>query len=192
MKAISKNIFKNRLSLSVLTNTFFKGLTTKARTANLLNAKAFNRNCKSFFSQNEKSKEDKEEHTEDNEKNRHSEENELALEKYKELKTLFNEQQAKMEVLKKKFEDLRSAYLSNKEETEQIKIRNDREVANTKEFAISKFAKDLLDVHDNFQRAMESVADKDIKIISETEKIETYNNFLEGNNLHINNRNRTN
>ena len=136
---------------------------------------------KAFFSQKDKSEEEK---SEEPEKTRASqedtEENHLAKEKYKEIKTLYNEQQLKMEILKKKFEDLRQAYLNNVEETEQIKIRNNREVSNTKDFAISKFAKDLLEVHDNFSRAMESIADKDIKLLSEEEKIETFNNFLEG------------
>ena len=138
---------------------------------------------KAFFSQKDKS-EEKEEKSEEPEKTKASqedtEENQLAKEKYKELKALYNEQQHKMDLLKKKFEDLRQAYLNNVEESEQIKIRNDREVSNTKEFAISKFAKDLLDVHDNFSRAMESIADKDIKLLSEEEKVETFNNFLEG------------
>lgn len=139
---------------------------------------------RAFFSQKEEKKEessdeDKKEDKKEEKKEDKKEEN-FSNEKYKELKTLYNEQQQKMEQLKKKFEDLRQAYLHTVEETEQIKIRNDREVANTKEFAISKFAKDILDVHDNFSRAMNSIADKDFKLISEQEKVETFNCFLEG------------
>lgn len=139
---------------------------------------------RAFFSQKEEKKEessdeDKKEEKKEEKKEDKKEEN-FSNEKYKELKTLYNEQQQKMEQLKKKFDDLRQAYLNTVEETEQIKIRNDREIANTKEFAISKFAKDILDVHDNFSRAMSSIADKNFKEIPEQDKIETFNCFLEG------------
>lgn len=101
-------------------------------------------------------------------------------EKYLELKNLYKKQSTKLNTFHEKFEELRAVYLSNVEETEQIKVRSNREIAQTKEFAISKFAKDLLDVHDNFQRAMDSVADKEFSSLSEQEKNETYKNFLEG------------
>lgn len=101
-------------------------------------------------------------------------------EKYLEIKTLYKKQSTKLNTFHEKFEELRAVYLSNLEETEQIKIRSNREVAQTKEYAISKFAKDLLDVHDNFQRAMDSIADKEFANLSETEKVETFKNFLEG------------
>jgi molecular chaperone GrpE (heat shock protein) len=100
--------------------------------------------------------------------------------KYKELKSLYNEQGNKLEVVRKKFDDVRRAYLDNVQETEQIKVRYDREIANTKEFAITKFSKDVLEVYDNFDRALGSIKDVQIEKLSEDEKIETFNNFLEG------------
>ena len=140
---------------------------------------SINKKCFSEKKEENKPDEDQEKNENKNE-TKNDKEDSIAQEKYKELKMLYNEQNSKMEALKKKFEDVRNAYLSNVEETEQIKKRNDRELANAKEYAISKFAKDLLEVYDNFNRAMNSVADKEFDKISEAEKVETYKNFLEG------------
>lgn len=130
--------------------------------------------------QNDTTKEQSEPSKEQKESEKDKKEDSITKEKYKELKTLYNEQESKLEVIKKKFEDVRKAYLDNVSETEQIKVRYDREVANTKEFAITKFAKDILDVHDNFERAMDSIKDKDFKNLNEQEKVQTFQIFQEG------------
>jgi molecular chaperone GrpE (heat shock protein) len=126
---------------------------------------------KNFFSQNHKDK---------NEDDENDSDNKVLKDKYNELKEMCQDQNNKLEVVKKKFEELRKAYLTNMEESEQIKIRNDRELASTKEFAISKFAKDLLDVHDNFNRAFTSMGEKNFSSLSEEEKQDTFNSFIEG------------
>jgi molecular chaperone GrpE (heat shock protein) len=189
MRALSKVTF-NTLKSKSIHNKFFHTGVIKNMTSNRLVINAvvrrtnlFNSNNEKYFSEKKKEKEESKEKEEKQEKSHQSDEDEddkILNEKYTELKKQYNQQLAKMEVFTKKFEDLRAVYLSNVEETEQIKIRTDREIANTKEYAISKFAKDLLDVYDNFQRAMESVADKDFKSLPDTEKLETYNGFLEG------------
>ena len=190
----SSNLLKKNLNKNFSFKSVFPLITqySQVKTApTAVYGQLFYKNqMKNFFSDKKDKKEEKDEekneHKEnkensgDKKKHEDSEELEELKHKYKELKTLYNEHNHKMEALKKKFEDLRGAYLSNVEETEQIKLRNDRELANTKEYAISKFAKDLLDVHDNFNRAMSAVGDKEFKSLSEEEKVETFNNFLEG------------
>jgi molecular chaperone GrpE len=199
MKAIAKSITKEILSSKILMKqNISASLVVKNFSSvyklNHCNKFSFNKTVNKGIFSSDKNKEKKEEDatktenksdeeekvTKKEKKQEESEEVQLLREKNKELKTLHNDQTHKMEVLKKKFEDLRSAYLANVEETEQIKLRNDRELANTKEYAISKFAKDLLDVHDNFTRAMDSISDKDFATLKEEEKNETFNNFLEG------------
>ena len=93
---------------------------------------------------------------------------------------MYNDQLKSSEALKKKFEDLRKAYLDNVQDTEQIKVRSDREIALTKEYAITKFSKDILEVCDNFERALNSLNGIEYDKLSEQEKVETHNTFLEG------------
>lgn len=100
--------------------------------------------------------------------------------KYKELEKTLKEEKEKIDSLNSKYIQVRKAYLDNEQEFEQIKGRHAKEVNNTKEFAISKFAKDLLDVHDNFGRAMNAVGEKPFSELSEEEKVEAFNNFVEG------------
>jgi molecular chaperone GrpE (heat shock protein) len=189
MRALSKVSYNTLKSNSIFNKLFpsglIKNMTSNRPVFNGLSRQnsLFKSMNEKYFSEKKKDKEESKEKEEKQDKNDKSEEEEdekIINEKYNELKKQYNAQLAKMEVFTKKFEDLRAVYLSNVEETEQIKIRTDREIANTKEYAISKFAKDLLDVYDNFQRAMESVADKDFKSLPENEKLETYNGFLEG------------
>eukprot|EP01022_Parablepharisma_sp_SALTPOND_P026652 TRINITY_DN64551_c0_g1_i1.p3 TRINITY_DN64551_c0_g1~~TRINITY_DN64551_c0_g1_i1.p3 ORF type:complete len:208 (-),score=24.37 TRINITY_DN64551_c0_g1_i1:1132-1755(-) len=56
------------------------------------------------------------------------------------------------------------------------------EIEQTKEYAITKFAKDLLDVQDNFKRALDSVSPKELeKHAKDPEaKIELYTKLVEG------------
>ena len=143
---------------------------------------------KSFFSSSKDEKKDQteeksEKETVDEEKkteNKEDASNVTLNEKYKELKTLYNEQEIKLEKRKKKFHEIKNLYIKNIDEIDAIKLRSDREIKNSKEYAITKFAKDLLDVHDNFTRALGVISDKDFKTLSEEEKIETFDSFVEG------------
>ena len=68
----------------------------------------------------------------------------------------------------------------NNKEIDSIKIRSDREIKNMKEYAITKFAKDVLDVHDNFTRALIVIGEKEYSKLSEVEKNEIFKVFVEG------------
>ena len=181
--SLIRNSNKNRLSISPLNyhmNPSSKSI--YAKTAN------------GFFSSDSKNKEEtkeeeskksskSEEEKSEEKRNRKDDSDEEAFKKeeYKELKNMYNDQLKASEQLKKKFEDVRKAYLDNVQETEQIKIRYDREIAQTKDYAITKFSKDILDVCDNFERALNSLNGVEFEKLKEEEKIETHNTFLEGN-----------
>jgi molecular chaperone GrpE len=186
---VNSNIFlKNTttapkaFSYTVPQRGFFGERKTKEKEAQN-EAKEKEKNEDDTKSQKEESIKDKDhkehkEHKEHHKEHKHKEHKED--EKYKELQELYNDQTHKYEILKKKFEEIRLAYLNNKTETEQIQQRHQKEIDNTKIFAISKFAKDILDVHDNFGRAMDSIEPAEFKNLSEQDKIEAFNTFLEG------------
>lgn len=139
---------------------------------NLFNKKHFNskkvnkENCKKKIKKDENKPED--------------ESKETLEEKYKELKELYHEQEAKLEQTRNKFYEIKNLYLKNLEEIDSIKIRSDREIKNMKEYAITKFAKDVLDVHDNFTRALIVIGEKEYSKLSEVEKNEIFKVFVEG------------
>jgi len=108
-----------------------------------------------------------------------SDDESVSLDKYMELKKEYLEIANKTEQFKKKFEEARKAYLENKEETEQMRKRLEKENQQIKEHAITKFSKDLLDVCDNFDKALEFLKDKDFDKLTNQEKIDLYNNFIE-------------
>jgi molecular chaperone GrpE (heat shock protein) len=138
-------------------------------------------NNKSNTESNKTSNKNQQEHKTEKESNSNSN----LQEKYRELTNIYEEQNRKMDNYRKKFEEVKKAYLENKEEMDQIKIRYEREISNTKEYSISKFAKDLLDVHDNFNRAMQSIQDVDFKSLSKEEQIQLFETFIEGINIYI-------
>ena len=109
-----------------------------------------------------------------------SSDDEISIEKYNELKKDYLEIGAKTELYKKKFEEARKAYIENKEETENMRKRLEKENHQIKDYAITKFAKDLLDVSDNFDRALSSIKDKDFDKLTPEEKINLFKNFVEG------------
>lgn len=55
-----------------------------------------------------------------------------------------------------------------------------REIEQTKEYSISKFAKDLLDVQDNFTRALDSVSEESLKDKSDAQRLDLYVHFVTG------------
>jgi molecular chaperone GrpE len=176
--------FSNKLSLSLI----FK----KAFSVNSFSSQQFSRQTfkmtsirKNFCEkkENEEKQEKAEETHEHKEHKEHKERKEHHNEdshKYKELKQTHHELENKYELLKKKFEDVRKAYLENQQETKQIITRYDKQINDAKVYAISKFAKDILDVHDNFSRAMSSIDQGEFKNLSEEEKLTAFNQFLEG------------
>ena len=56
----------------------------------------------------------------------------------------------------------KDALLRQLAETENVRTRLMREVRDSKVYAVSNFAKDMLDVVDNFDRAVNSVSDEDM------------------------------
>ena len=211
---ITKNIFTNKSSIR-LVNPIKRSFFSKFKTINLLSINEtalfrsrFLATKKNFFSSNkeekkeskkdeeskseQESKKDEEVKTEQEtkkEENKTEQESDKALnEKYKELKTLYNEQEQKLDLVKKKFHEIKDLYLKGIDEVDAIKLRNEREIKNTKDYAITKFAKEMLDVHDNFTRALSVVGEKDFKTLTDEGKDETFTMFVEGkfNNVNFN------
>ena len=67
-----------------------------------------------------------------------------------------------------------------KSEKDLLKGRLEKENLNAKNYAIAKFAKDILDVCDNFDRALKSVSDTEFTTINDEEKKDMYSCFTEG------------
>lgn len=162
------------------------------------NANLYTKNIKSFFSGNKAEKKTQEKEPEEAEKQQSSQENEnnkeepakeknskvenesktndsVSLRDFNNLKELYDDQEKKLSTARTKFDELRRAFLNNQEETKRILERNKTELAKTKDFAITSFAKDLLDVHDNFERAVNSL-NTDSELTAE-QKLEI---FVEG------------
>lgn len=180
--SLIRNCNKNRLIVSPI--NYYLNPSSKS---------IYSQTAHGFFSSDSKNKEEtkeedskksskSEEEKSEEKKSRKEDSDEEALKKeeYKELKNMYNDQLKASEQLKKKFEDVRKAYLDNVQETEQIKIRYDREVAQTKDYAITKFSKDILDVCDNFERALNSLNGVEFEKLKEEEKIDIHVTFLEG------------
>lgn len=59
---------------------------------------------------------------------------------------------------------MRKAYIDLQHDIDRIRKRSEIDVANAKDFAITKFAKDMLDVYDNFDRALDSIQEIETKV----------------------------
>ena len=79
-----------------------------------------------------------------------------------------------MEQLEIEIADLKDRYLRQAAEMENLRKRTLREQADTKKYAITEFARDILALSDNFQRAIDAVPAEAVA------KDEALNNFLEG------------
>ena len=203
LKQFTKNIFTNKASISLINPikrsflTQFKNnqILNSTQNSGLFNSRLLIASKKNFFSSNKEekkeSKKDEEAKTEQESKkeeeksteqeSKKDEETDKALnEKYKELKTLYNEQEQKLDQVKKKFHEIKDLYLKGIDEIDAVKLRTEREIKNTKDYAITKFAKDMLDVHDNFTRALGVIGERDFKTLSAEEKDETFAMFVEG------------
>ena len=67
------------------------------------------------------------------------------------------EQSAHVAALNAELRDMKDRYLRTVAETENLRKRSERERIEAGQFAIQRFAKDLLDVADNFRRALETL-----------------------------------
>lgn len=159
------------------------------------NNNLYTTNFKHFFSSNKaekktekESEENKQQSNNDNETNKEASQTKnenvdnesktsdsVSLKDFNNLKELYDDQEKKLSNARVKFDELRRAFLNNQEETKRILERNKTEIAKTKDFAITSFAKDLLDVHDNFERAVNSL-NTDSELSAE-QKLES---FVEG------------
>jgi len=100
--------------------------------------------------------------------------------KYKNVMELYHDQLHKLEFTKSKFLELKHVYNEKCKEVSNIKDRSEKEIWSNREYAITKFAKDLLDVSDNFNRAFDSIKEINYSKLTEDEKIKTFNDFAEG------------
>jgi molecular chaperone GrpE len=64
------------------------------------------------------------------------------------------------EALRAEITDLRDRYLRAAAEVENIRKRADRDRRDAEQYGITRFARDILSVHDNFERAMKAVTDE--------------------------------
>ena len=200
----------NNFHFHFLTKNLCSGLLKQINMENSLNLRLHNNNMfntqnyKKFFSSNvsEKNKKDandknnEEVNPEDKKIKREVEnentssssensdedyENPKERELYANLEELYREQNDKLEFAKDKFIDLKAAYIQKKTELVNLKARSEKEIETNKDYAITKFVKDLLDVSDNFDRASDSVKEIDYSKLTDEEKIKTFKDLAEGN-----------
>ena len=114
------------------------------------------------------------------EKPKQSIDEEVPLSKYTEMKHNYRDIVVKAEQYKTKLDELTRILEENLQEKELIKGRLEKENVNAKHYAVTKLAKDILDVCDNFERAIKSAQEKDFKTIDDVEKKEIYTSFVEG------------
>lgn len=132
-----------------------------------------------------KDKKDTKEATKDHKENKETKEETISLKKYNSLKELYDDSESNLAKARTKFDELRKAFIENQADLDRIRKRSETEIANSKEFSITKFAKDMLDVFDNFDRALNSISDlktdKKVQSIEESEElIKKYQDFSEG------------
>lgn len=117
----------------------------------------------------------------------------VSLEKYNHINNLLKDSEENLSKARTKFDDLRKMYLELQHDYDRLKKRSEQEVSNAKDFAITKFAKDLLEVTDNFQRALNYLEElktdnknneKENENKTQEEKLQIkldlYNDFSEG------------
>lgn len=101
--------------------------------------------------------------------------------KAKEIKSLLKEQDDEIEMLRKKLENARQQYQYQLAENDNTVKRYKDEIEKTKEFAISKFAKDLLEVRDNLQLAVNHAQKTKIETVDDLEKVKLdFENLFNG------------
>ncbi len=87
-----------------------------------------------------------------------------------------------LEETKKQAQEWKKELHYSMAENDSIIRRYKEEIALTKEYAISKFAKDLLEVHDNFHRALQSVSPAQVEKLAKNpeQKKGLYESFVMG------------
>jgi molecular chaperone GrpE len=105
---------------------------------------------------------------------------EITQEKYSRLGVYYNELNKKLEVYKTKLEELEEQYNQELEDKQRIIERSEKEIKNAEEYGHSKLAKDILEVHDNIERALNAIPEKPFSELEETEKNEILRLFAEG------------
>lgn len=119
--------------------------------------------------------------------------NSISKKDYDELNTLYKDTEEHLSKARIKFDELRKAYLTLQSDLERLRKRSEIDVANAKDFAITKFAKDIIEIYDNFERALEYLKplnkleeESNEKSNNENEellisnKIKIYQDFAEG------------
>lgn len=94
----------------------------------------------------------------------------MTAEDVKKIKKLIADQDKEIEELKEQVKTLKEKYVYQMAENDNTVKRYKKEIDSTKEFAISKFAKELLDVRDNLDLALNHV--RKLNITEETPKEE--------------------
>lgn len=101
----------------------------------------------------------------------------LSAEDIKKIKKLIAEQDKEIEKLKELSKQLKEKLVYQLAENDNTVKRYKKEIDSTKEFAISKFAKDLLDVRDNLQMANDHI--KKLKITPQSKTEELLSEFIQ-------------
>jgi molecular chaperone GrpE (heat shock protein) len=92
----------------------------------------------------------------------------ISKEDLEKIKKLLEDQEKELTKLKEQLKQYKESYLYQRAENDNTVKRYKKEIDSTREFAISKFAKDLLEVRDNLSRSTEFI--KKMKIGDEIDK----------------------
>lgn len=103
------------------------------------------------------------------------EDSELSREDVKKIKQLITDQDKEIETLKQQVKQFKEKYMYQVAENDNTIKRYLKEIDNTKEFAITKFAKELLDVRDSLDLAFQYI--KKIQVTEETPASELRTHF---------------
>ena len=107
----------------------------------------------------------------------------VPIEKYKFLEENYKELLGKSEDYNKKFELLQQVNLDNSDEMDNLKSRLELENVNVRNFGISDFAKDLLEISDDFERANKISKEINFSNLNYDEINTKFESFVEGINL---------
>ena len=83
--------------------------------------------------------------------------------KVKDIKNLLKDQDDEIELLMKKVKNAKKQFKSEVKENTNIQQRYTEEIFKAKEYSITNFAKDLLGVRDDLQRAVDYSSKFDVK-----------------------------
>lgn len=176
---ISKNLFFSRFSSKNF--NYLRNFGVNSRLSFLSNSLIKVTNFK-FGEEKIKHKEDNKDKQEAKEKKECHEhlEDWVPMNKFKELEDSFKLMSKKAEEYQKKVEELEKGNKFHSEQEEGLKNRLENENIHVRDYAISEFAKELLEVCDNFDRALKSTKDKDFKSIKDEEKYDLLKGLIEG------------